>query len=268
MGLFEVEVGKMMHVAGDVRYALPESINLVEDAVHAHLTELLLDATTIVRRRGRRSIQLDDILFLVRRNPERLLAVLTWRKVRRAALSAQEEELSLVDESRMPWEVDVGTKEETPPDYRLLLADEITKGMSQDEYMAYAECRQASFTYKHPKRFRDWLAVDSLVSDIKLGTDVIDMLGFLGYEWVCGLTEQALFVKQQMELYQERSETGQDAVVDRVNLAVQEQCVGLSIFTQADDRVPLQPIHILEACRRLQTCKQPFHTGLQRRRCR
>ncbi|KXS14701.1 hypothetical protein M427DRAFT_57362, partial [Gonapodya prolifera JEL478] len=39
---------------------------------------------------------------------------------------------------------------------RLKKADEMTRSMTQEEYMYYSECRQASFTYKKLKRFHDW----------------------------------------------------------------------------------------------------------------
>lgn len=39
---------------------------------------------------------------------------------------------------------------------RLRVADEITRTMSKDAYMYYSDCRQASFTYKKAKRFREW----------------------------------------------------------------------------------------------------------------
>ena len=40
--------------------------------------------------------------------------------------------------------------------YRLKKADDVTQEMSREEYIYYAECRQASFTFKKLKRFRDW----------------------------------------------------------------------------------------------------------------
>lgn len=39
---------------------------------------------------------------------------------------------------------------------RLRMADELTRTMTKDEYIYYSECRQASFTFKKAKRFREW----------------------------------------------------------------------------------------------------------------
>lgn len=61
----------------------------------------------------------------------------------------------------------------TPPDVlykpvsqrylqRLREADEVTRKMTREEYLEFAECRQASFTYKKIKKFRDWLNLSSM----------------------------------------------------------------------------------------------------------
>jgi transcription initiation protein SPT3 len=39
---------------------------------------------------------------------------------------------------------------------RLKVADQVTRSMTQEEYIYYSECRQASFTYKKLKRFKEW----------------------------------------------------------------------------------------------------------------
>jgi transcription initiation protein SPT3 len=39
---------------------------------------------------------------------------------------------------------------------RLRIVDQVTRSMTQEEYIYYSDCRQASFTYKKIKRFREW----------------------------------------------------------------------------------------------------------------
>src|SRR5262245_30639915 len=70
--------------------------------------------------------------------------------------------------------------------------------MTKDEYVHYSECRQASFTYRKSKRFRDWVGMSNLI-DSKPIPDIIDVLGFLTFEIVATLTEEALMVKADME---------------------------------------------------------------------
>ena len=77
---------------------------------------------------------------------------------------------------------------------RLKNADERTKGMTPDEYLHWSECRQASFTFRKGKRFREWAGF-GVVTDSKPNDDIVDILGFLTFEIVQTLTEEALRVK-------------------------------------------------------------------------
>ena len=114
---------------------------------------------------------------------------------------------------RLPWDVssfyavtlpdvedDEGDEEEeelnTATLQRLQNADERTKHMTKDEYVLFAECRQASFTFRKGKRFREWAGI-GVVTDGKPNDDVVDILGFLTFEIVQTLTEEALKIKAQ-----------------------------------------------------------------------
>jgi len=80
---------------------------------------------------------------------------------------------------------------------RLRDADEATRHMTKEEYMHYSECRQASFTYRKAKRFKEYL---NLPSHFELRSDdTIDILGFLAFEIVRSLTIRALEVKRSLE---------------------------------------------------------------------
>lgn len=81
---------------------------------------------------------------------------------------------------------------------RLYTADLLTRDMSREEYMEYSECRQASFTYKKAKKFRDWINPAQYI-DFRLNDDVIEIVGFLAWEIVRRVTEVALRVKQQQQ---------------------------------------------------------------------
>ncbi|KAF8310056.1 transcription initiation factor IID, 18kD subunit-domain-containing protein [Cantharellus anzutake] len=80
---------------------------------------------------------------------------------------------------------------------RLRDADEATRNMTKEEYMHYSDCRQASFTYRKTKRFKDFL---NLPQQLELRSDdTIDILGFLAFEIVRALTLGALEVKRSLE---------------------------------------------------------------------
>jgi transcription initiation protein SPT3 len=81
---------------------------------------------------------------------------------------------------------------------RLASADERTKNMTRDEYVYWSDCRQASFTFRKGKRFREWAGF-GVVTDSKPNDDIVDILGFLTFEIVQTLTEEALKVKAASE---------------------------------------------------------------------
>ncbi|CAJ0763285.1 1169_t:CDS:2, partial [Entrophospora sp. SA101] len=152
---------------------------------------------------------------------------------------------------------------------RLKDADEITKAMTRDEYVHYSECRQASFTYRKAKRFREWANMSAYI-DMKPNDDIIDILGFLTFEMVSKLTETALLVKQ---------ETDRDFTSNNLNNKLNKfrQMYlqngydgenGIHLFSKPPpEQTPLQPSHIHEAFRRLQMDSQPmkiFRGGLNR----
>ncbi|KAI8928927.1 transcription initiation factor IID, 18kD subunit-domain-containing protein [Entophlyctis helioformis] len=144
---------------------------------------------------------------------------------------------------------------------RLRAADDVTRTMTKDEYIYYSECRQASFTYKKAKRFREWCEMQKHY-DTKANSDVIDIMGFLAYEMVSRITETALAVKRDWDAEEEAEEM-------MLNRGTSVQMEG-SLFDKPSDRQsPLQPAHIHEAYRRLQAAPQllgTFREGLPRGR--
>ncbi len=126
---------------------------------------------------------------------------------------------------------------------RLKLADRRTRGMTKDEYVHYSECRQASFTYKKAKRFREWAGFGT-VTDSKPNDDVVDILGFLLYDIVQTLTEEALRVKAEEDRYKARH-GGSDQSKKR------KRQTGL-FDPPEEGTTPVTAKHVREAFRRLQ----------------
>ncbi|KII94667.1 hypothetical protein PLICRDRAFT_148721 [Plicaturopsis crispa FD-325 SS-3] len=81
---------------------------------------------------------------------------------------------------------------------RLKEADEATREMTREEYQHYSDCRQASFTYRKAKRFRDFLNLPAHL-DLKANDDTVDIVGFLAFEMVRSLTLAGLTVKKSLE---------------------------------------------------------------------
>ncbi|OQO29237.1 hypothetical protein B0A51_05451 [Rachicladosporium sp. CCFEE 5018] len=127
---------------------------------------------------------------------------------------------------------------------RLRQADERTRGMNAAEYLHFSECRQASFTFRKGKRFREWAGF-GVVTDSKPNDDIVDILGFLTYEIVTLLTEEALKVKASEDAT--KVEGGDEEKTGRKRRREP------GLFDAPEEaRKPVGPRHIQEAFRRLQ----------------
>ncbi|KAI5858671.1 transcription initiation factor IID, 18kD subunit-domain-containing protein [Tricharina praecox] len=126
---------------------------------------------------------------------------------------------------------------------RLKNADERTRGMTRDEYVHWSECRQASFTFRKGKRFREWAGFGT-VTEAKPHDDIVDILGFLTFEIVQTLTEEALKVKEQ-----------EDAVAKQSMRTNKKRKREEFLFHAQEGRTPVEARHVTEAFRRLQTPK-------------
>lgn len=136
---------------------------------------------------------------------------------------------------------------------RLKNADERTKNMTPDEYLHWSECRQASFTFRKGKRFREWAGF-GIVTDSKPNDDIVDILGFLTFEIVQTLTEEALRVKHAEDLHKKDGdgEGGADHG-DEGEQRRKRRRTEKGLFDPPEEaRAPVQPKHIMEAFRRLQ----------------
>ncbi|ETS05521.1 S-adenosyl-L-methionine-dependent methyltransferase [Trichoderma reesei RUT C-30] len=130
---------------------------------------------------------------------------------------------------------------------RLRKADERTKAMTREEYVTWSEYRQASFTWRKGKRFREWAGF-GVVTDSKPSDDIVDILGFLTFEMVQTLTEVALKVKEQEDIW--RAQTGASSGDSGTSKKRKHQ-QGL-FDPPSEGRSPIEPRHVQEAFRRFQ----------------
>ena len=171
----------------------------------------------------------------------------TGKKAKRAKVDLVWDVQSFFNEN-VPARDDVEDEEEEEMNYatlqRLKNADERTKNMTREEYVHWSDCRQASFTFRKGKRFKEWAGF-GVITDSKPNDDIIDILGFLTFEIVQTLTEEALRVKDAEDLY--KKETGGEPQ----NRMKRKRESGL--FDPPEEaREPVQPSHVQEAYRRLQ----------------
>jgi len=161
----------------------------------------------------------------------------------------------------LPWEVSSYFSEQVPEReddededeveanfatlQRLKNADERTRGMTKDEYVHWSECRQASFTFRKGKRFREWAGFGT-VTEAKPNDDIVDILGFLTFEIVQTLTEEALRVKEAEEKV--KAQTG-------AGLGGRKRKRERGLFAGEEERTPVEARHVEEAFRRLQAAR-------------
>ncbi|KAJ2776593.1 Transcription initiation protein spt3 [Coemansia javaensis] len=231
---YTTEIQQMMFVSGEVQDPLPEATMLIEDIVRSQVIEIIVMAAAQAQRRGSRFVASEDFIFLIRHDRNkvvRLREYLSWKDVRKKVKERDDAADDAIDDVggggdkperatkvkiRLSWELansflenladgdaDADDDEEELEAQgdaykRLRDADEITKQMTRDEYVHYSECRQASFTFRKSKRFREWANMSAYV-DTKLNDEIIDILGFLTFEMVSKLTETALAIKRAME---------------------------------------------------------------------
>ncbi|KAL1985836.1 hypothetical protein VTN96DRAFT_7328 [Rasamsonia emersonii] len=157
---------------------------------------------------------------------------------------------------QVPEREDEEDEEEEEQNYatlqRLATADERTKNMTKEEYVFWSDCRQASFTFRKGKRFREWAGF-GVVTESKPNDDIVDILGFLTFEIVQTLTEEALKVKDR-EDREKKSRGGGDSG-NGENPKKRKRETGL-FDPPEEGRTPIEPRHIREAYRKLQSTPQ------------
>ncbi|KDQ64166.1 hypothetical protein JAAARDRAFT_201557 [Jaapia argillacea MUCL 33604] len=229
------EISQMMFVFGEVQDPNIDTVNLVEDIVRSQLIELIVQARALATRRGARYLSAEDLIFLIRHDRgkvNRLRTYLSWKDVRKHAKDSGGDggggvEVETLDDTaddkltakaqkitvKLPWEITTIYSDVLPEDdeedeedieaheasiLRLKEADDATKQMTREEYQHYSDCRQASFTYRKAKRFRDFLNLPTQL-DLKANDDTVDIVGFLAFEMVRSLTISGLEVKKSLE---------------------------------------------------------------------
>lgn len=153
---------------------------------------------------------------------------------------------------QLPEREDEEDEEEEEQNYatlqRLATADERTKNMTREEYVFWSDCRQASFTFRKAKRFREWAGF-GVVTDSKPNDDIVDILGFLTFEIVQTLTEEALKAKEQ----EDRGKKGRGGSEDGTGEKSKKRKRETGLFDPPEEgRTPVEPRHIHEAYRKLQ----------------
>jgi len=300
---YRIEIQQMMFVSGATSDPPLQTVILVEDIVRDQVVELLNSGITLARKRGARSLSVEDVIYLIRHDTakvNRLTTYLAWKEVRKNArdqdsgaaggadapdimedagsmLTAQSNQRGGQKAKKvgLPWkpanmfaipmhavapatnaastdlegdDPDAGVDSDDEDNEgtqvmneRLRNADLRTRNMTREEYVHWSECRQASFTFRKAKRFKDWVGLSHL-TDSRLQDDIMDAMGFLTFEMVANLTGSALKLKNRWESRSRRQEHERGAQPE------QPRAQSGNLFRMhRTQETPLLPVHIRAA---------------------
>ncbi|ORZ32244.1 transcription initiation factor IID, 18kD subunit-domain-containing protein [Catenaria anguillulae PL171] len=98
---YQSEIQQMMYVFGEVPEAIPQVTSLVEQIVQRHTIEMMSNAAAIAKRRGGKTISVDDVVFLVRYDRSRvnrLKDYLGWKDVRKKANTDDKDDMDPLED--------------------------------------------------------------------------------------------------------------------------------------------------------------------------
>lgn len=194
-GVYQAEIKSMMYACGDIRS--PDSVSslYLEQIVQAQARALLNKAYEVTRVRGGRSISVEDLVFVFRNDPHKVRKLSNFVYFKDVRRKVKSEVLHINTDTNVlkyDWLPRIDGVEDAENTERLKMIDEITGDMTKEEYLDFTECRQASFTFRKAKRFRDFLGLD-----YKLRDEIIDIVGFVAYEMLFEIVSLASKVRQR-----------------------------------------------------------------------
>eukprot|EP00088_Acartia_fossae_P022257 TRINITY_DN234_c0_g2_i1.p1 TRINITY_DN234_c0_g2~~TRINITY_DN234_c0_g2_i1.p1 ORF type:complete len:325 (-),score=60.40 TRINITY_DN234_c0_g2_i1:475-1449(-) len=204
----------MMYAFGDSRWPSLESAKIVEQIVLSQLRTILHLATTVAAQRNSEILIVEDILFLMRKNPIKI-----QRLIRYLRAKDKVHEINMLEKGEMQDRRfhsvarcrsflskidDTGVllaacdQEYSDENYleRLARMDRITRIMDEKRYLEFCRARAVSFKGKYSQWFQSALqkVVDTL--DIKLEKLTNDVICYLAYETLGQLIELCLVVRR------------------------------------------------------------------------
>lgn len=187
------------------------------------MIQLLYAAEEVAAKRNAKLIGIEDFLFLLRKNKNRLhrlLRFLDFKDLKAMATKSIgiEDDESLLDDGK-PLQSKKRRKachdflsaidhtgeilalmDETEDDEfkkeRNLRAEMLTRNMSHQQYLEFCEARQASFAPRYKmQKFKDWILSGASL-EIKPNAFALEVLSYFAYETVAEIVDMALIVKR------------------------------------------------------------------------
>ncbi|KAK3754854.1 hypothetical protein QZH41_011346, partial [Actinostola sp. cb2023] len=222
---FQNEIQSMMYAFGDSRRPSPDSATLIEEIVHQQMSSVIIRAAEVTNMRGGRFMSMEDILFLMRRDKDklkRLIKYLTFKDLKNKTQKQTSNDDDDVLDVAATSELKGSKRRKISYDFLSTIdhtgdlvslfddddhdevkqernerADRLSRTLDHQQYMDYIECRQANFNKKAGK-FKEWIDCGSLI-DMKPNAPVMEIFSYLAYETVAQVVDLALLVKKDAD---------------------------------------------------------------------
>jgi len=206
---------KMMYAFGDSRRPQLETSKVMEAVVMSQVTGIITKAAKVASSRGSKTLALEDILFLMRRNPvkvQRLVKYLVASEVANQSQTAADGDPPEQQGGRVSrrcrdfyQRIDEGgqlakaCREELADEIyleRLVRNERVTRGMSDAKYEEFCRARAVGFRGRHSQEFQ--AGMEKVVEGTHLGLDKVArrVLSYLSYESLGSLVELCLLVRR------------------------------------------------------------------------
>nr|CAD7572471.1 unnamed protein product [Timema californicum] len=212
----------MMYACGDNPFPHHSSAYLIEDIVKEQLHHILCKAVEVCDLRGTKVIQLEELIFLMRKNRVKIHRLLSYLRVK--DMKNMNGESVNVDSESVPLEelkqknteyqtclsflkkID-NTGELTDMNYqpfdkimyeRNMRADKTAQSLDEANYMIFTQARRASFVHsKNAEKFTDWVqSFWKSPESPKIHAKSNIILGYLSKETVAEIVDLAMLVRK------------------------------------------------------------------------
>ncbi|KAH6653648.1 transcription initiation factor IID, 18kD subunit-domain-containing protein [Truncatella angustata] len=246
---YRQEIQQMMYVSGETGEPSVEVTAMIEEIVRQQVIEMLRNCTELAARRGARSITINDLIFQIRDDGlkvSRLRTFLSWKDVRK----------NVRDSDEKGGDVELGV-DDAGPSGGIPGAGPVEEAAKKNKKAKVKLPWEPSsfYTQEVPEREEEEDEEEDELNSITLQRlrkadertkRHLDILGFLTFEMVQTLTEEALKIKVQEDLWKERP--GGESNSKKRKLAPG------GLFSQpSEGKTPVETRHVQEAFRRLQT---------------
>lgn len=265
----------MMHAFGDSLRPNLETAKIVEQVVLSQLRCILHLATTVAAQRNSEILIVEDILFLMRKNPIKIQRLIHFLRAKDKAHEIEVLEkgdidrrfnsvarcrsfLSKIDETGVL--LAACDQEYNDENYieRLQRLDRMTRNMDQKRYLEFCKSRNVSFKGKYSQWFQNALqqVVDTL--DIKLEKLTNDVICYLAYETLGQLIELCLVVRRDCSANPSDSLSRLQPIqavnpaYPSISLPTREKLPHTTPKKSNFSGTPITPAEVREAVRRLQ----------------